>query len=361
MVKKPVATMRAVIAGLGMALVAGCGGPPGTGGGFRAGLGRPAPPASLRTAGQSAGLLVGAAVFPEGLKEERYSETLAREFNFITPENVTKWEIIQPAASRWNYAPADELVAFAAKHGMKVKGHCLVWHAQLPWYVNARMSPEELRRAMQDHIRTLVGHYKGRIYAWDVVNEAVDDGDGLRKTLFLSKLGEGYIAEAFRLAHEADPQAMLIYNDYGAEGLGGKSDRVYALVKKLRAEGVPIHGVGLQMHISATDHPRPKDIAANVRRLVALGLKVNISEMDVRIVTVKGKPPARLEVQRKVYHDVIAACRDEKGFIGVTFWGFSDAHSWIDHFFAPDDPLPFDEAYRPKPAYQGIMDALVGK
>jgi endo-1,4-beta-xylanase len=317
--------------------------------------------ASLRTAGKAAGLLVGAATFPAALQEERYAKALAREFNFITPENEMKWEAIHPEPDKWNFGPADTLVKFAQKHGMKVKGHCLVWHAALPKWVNAQMTPEELRGAVRKHILGEVGHYKGKVYAWDVVNEAVDDKEGLRKSLFFDKLGEGYIAEVFRLAHEADPKALLIYNEYGAEGLGGKSDRVYELVKKLKADGVPIGGVGLQMHISAKGYPKPADIAANVQRLAALGLKVNISEMDVRIREVKGELSERLELQRKVYNDVIAACIQEKGFMGVTFWGFTDAHSWVDHYFGADDPLLFDEGYKPKPAYEGVMDVLSSK
>jgi endo-1,4-beta-xylanase len=214
---------------------------------------------------------------------------------------------------------------------------------------------------MQKHIREEVGHFKGKLYARDVVNETVEDRNGLRHTVFLDKLGEGYIAEAFRLAHETDPDALLIYNDSGAEGLSDRSEGVYDLVKKLLNDGVPIHGVGLQMHIQATSYPRPEDISANVRRLVALGLKVNISQMDVRIRGAPGTLAEKLEVQRRVYHDVIAACVKEKGFMGVTFWGFTDAHSWINESGqGPDYPLLFDENYQPKPAYWGVLDALQG-
>jgi len=260
------------------------------------------------------------------------------------------------------YGPADALVKFASDHQMKVKGHCLVWHEMLPARINSAMSSDALRRAIQERIHDVAGRYKGKVYAWDVVNEAVDDDtEGLRKTIFLDKLGEGYIAEAFRLAHEADPDALLIYNDYGADGLGGKSDGVYELVKRLVADGVPIHGVGLQMHIDAADYPKPEDIAANVRRLAGLGLRVNISEMDVRIKDVPGSLAERLEMQRRVYHDVIAACISEKSFMDVTFWGFTDSYSWIyEQFGGPDYPLLFDKKYQTKPAYWGVVDALLG-
>jgi len=322
--------------------------------------------ASLRAAADVRGLLLGAAVAPEYLHDARYANTLAREFNFLTPENAMKWGPVHPAPDRWYFDPADEIAKFASDHQMKVKGHAVIWDKmQMPSWVTSQMSTDELRRVMQEHIHTLVGRYRGRVYAWDVVNEAVDDAGGFRKGLFFEKLGEGYVAEAFQLAHEADPDALLFYNDYNAEATTGwrkeKCDRVYALVKKLLANGVPIHGVGLQMHISATDYPRPVDVAANIRRLAALGLKVNISEMDVQIKDVPGELPKRLEVQRQVYHDLIAACIKEQGFLAVTFWGFTDAHSWIDEWFGQDDPLLFDENYQPKPAYWGVMDALVGR
>ena len=164
------------------------------------------------------------------------------------------------------------------------------------------------------------------------MNEAVES-DGLRKSIFLEKLGEGYIPEAFRLAHEADPNALLFYNDYDAEAAGGlqeaKSDQVYELARKLVNDNVPIHGVGLQMHLFAVESPNPEDIAANIRRLAALGLKVNISEIEVRIKELPLAMSERLEIQRRIYHDVIAACIKEKGFTDISFIGFTDAHAWV--------------------------------
>ena len=327
---------------------------------------------SLRSVAETGGLLVGAAVTPQYLEDTRYATTLAREFNFVTTENEMKWWKVHPDPDRWNFAPADTLVKFASDHQMKVKGHTLIWKDErTPEWVKVERSPEEFREIFQEHIKTLVGRYKGKVYAWDVVNEAVDtkEVNGLRRNVFLEKLGEGYIAEAFRLAHEADPDAILLYNDYDAESVDSsayrraRSDKVYRLVKKLVDDGAPIHGVGLQMHLDAWDHPRPTDIAANVRRLARLGLKVNISEMDIRITEKElvGTLTERLEMQRRIYHDIIATCDKEQGFMAVTFWGFTDAHSWIDEEFGADDPLLFDQGYNPKPAYWGVMDALLGE
>ena len=284
-------------------------------------------PASLRTAGKAAGCLSARPSFPKRLQDKRYADTLAREFNFITSENVMKWGPIQPEPDKWNFGPADALVEFAQKHDMKVKGHCLIWHEALPKWVNAEMTPEQLREAVRKHIFALVGHYKGKVYAWDVVNEAVDDKEGLRKTLFLDKLGEGYIAEAFRLAHEADPDVMLIYNDYGGEGLGGKSDRIYELVKKLKADGVPIHGVGLQMHISrhglsqARGHRRQRPASGRAG-------PEGEHQRDGRADQGRDRRPARAAPgaaaglprrDRRLRRRRRASWR-------VTFWGFTDAH-----------------------------------
>jgi GH35 family endo-1,4-beta-xylanase len=172
-------------------------------------------------------------------------------------------------------------------------------------------------------------------------------------------MGLDYIARSFQLAREADPEALLFYNDYGAEGLGGKSEEVFELVRSLKERGVPIDGVGLQMHLSGADYPPPADIRANLQRLADLGLLVNVSEMDVRVRNVTGTTAARLEHQRAVYREVVGACMAVARCHAVTLWGFTDKYSWIDSFFGPDDPLIFDELYRKKPAYYGMREALL--
>jgi GH35 family endo-1,4-beta-xylanase len=241
---------------------------------------------------------------------------------------------------------------------MKVKGHALVWHGATPSWVST-LSPPELRIALEDHVRTVAGHYRGRLHAWDVVNEAISDSaPGLRDTVFSRGLGSDYVAEAFRLARRADPEAQLVYNDYGAEGLNRKSNDVYSLVRDLKQRGL-VDGVGLQMHLSAASFPAAAEIQANIQRLADLGLQVNLSEMDVRVKDVPGDAAAKLARQRQVYHDVVAACVALPRCEAVTLWGFTDAHSWIDSAFGADDPLPFDEQYRAKPAFFGLEDALL--
>lgn len=312
---------------------------------------------SLKARGIALNKLVGTAIQAGFLGDTRYRAVVDRDFNYITAEYQMKWDAIETSRGIRSFAAGDTIVAYADSQGSRVKGHALIWHGSVPGWVNA-LSAADLKIAVDEHIRAVAEHYRGRLLAWDVVNEAVaDDGSGLRDTVFRQKLGDGYIADAFRLAHQADPSARLFYNDYGGEGMGSKSNRIYELVKGLRAQGVPIDGVGLQMHISANSRPSDANIAANMRRLVELGLTVNISEMDVRIASVAGSQQTRLDTQRAAYHDVVRLCVMEPGCQAVTFWGFTDAHTWI----GGDMPLLYDEQYARKPAYFGVLDALSGR
>ncbi len=320
----------------------------------------PTPPVStdtLKAAASAQGRLVGTAVQSSLLANGQYTAVVSREFSYLTAEYEMKWNIHEPAPDVWSFGAGDAIVGYAASQGMRVKGHTFIWHGATPSWVNA-LSPADMRVAFERHIRTVAGHYRGRIHAWDVVNEAVaDDGSGLRDTVFRQKLGDGYIADAFRLAREADPSARLFYNDYGGEGMGAKSNRIYDMLRELIATGVPIDGVGLQMHVSANNRPPDSSIAANIRRLADLGLTVHISEMDVRINNVPGSQDARLEAQRATYRDIVRVCLMESRCEAITFWGFTDAHTWING----DSPLLFDARYAPKPAYTGGPDALRGR
>ena len=322
----------------------------------------PTPPVQadpLRNAGAFSGKMVGTAVQTGLLRASQYATVAGRHFNYLTAEYEMKMATIGQSPGAYNFAPGDALVGFAAANGMRVKGHAFVWHGSVPSWVDA-LSPTDLRTMVTNYIREVGAHYRGQVFAWDVVNEAIaDDSSGLRDTVFRRKLGDGYIAEAFQLARQADPTALLFYNDYGGEGLNAKSNRIYDLVRSLLAQGVPIDGVGLQMHITASNPPSTASVAANMRRLADLGLLVNISEMDVRVRDVPGTLTARLEVQKTVYKSMVTVCVEEPRCDAVTFWGFTDAHSWIDNQFGPDDPLLFDEQYAPKPAFYGVLDALL--
>ena len=317
------------------------------------------PPATdpLRNAASARGKLVGTAVQSALLSNATYNSVAAREFNYLTAEYEMKWDVLEPSPGSHRFGAADAIVGFAMGSGMRVKGHTFLWHAATPAWVNG-LAAADLRIAVERHIMTVGEYFRGRVDAWDVVNEAVaDDGPGLRDTVFRRQLGDGYIADAFRIARRADPGARLFYNDYGGEGLNAKSDRIYDLVRSLLADGVPIDGVGLQMHISATNRPSAGAIAANIQRLAALGLTVHISEMDVRINDAPGTQATRLELQRAAYREVVGVCVQEPKCEAVTFWGFTDAHTWL----RGESPLLFDAMYQPKPAYFGVAEAFSGQ
>src|ERR1035437_9816456 len=259
---------------------------------FCPGFGAGAPEQSLRGAAQASGLLIGAGVSRAQLSEAAFASTLAREFNMLEPGDALKWEVVHPEPQTFDFSQADEIVDFATRHGMKVRGHTLVWHQQNPvWLTEGKYTSGELAEILEKHIKTVVAHYRGKIFAWDVVNEAFDElhpGE-LRSTIWrdqpgigLAESGSSYIERCFRLAHEADPQALLFYNEAEAEVMNPKSDAIYAMVRDFRQRGVPIDGVGLQMHI-ANLHADVASIAANIQRFTALGVQVHITEMDVAL------------------------------------------------------------------------------
>jgi endo-1,4-beta-xylanase len=292
------------------------------------------------------------------LSEPLYSETLNREFDYITTGDSLKWGTVQPVdPDHWDFTQGDAIVASAEQHHQSIKGHTLVWYNELPPFVTNTLTAAQLREYIKRNIHEEVGRYRGRIDAWDVVNEAIaDDGSGLRDDVFSSLLGSEFIPAAFHEAHRADPHAELFYNDYGIETVNPKSDAVYALVQDLLAHHVPIAGVGFECHFDAAASPSTDDIVANLRRFTALGVSVNISELDVQIASLTSVVPEKLATQRQVFHRAVAACRQVRGCRAVTTWGFTDEHTWL----APDTPLEFDTLYRRKPAYYGIFDALVG-
>lgn len=291
--------------------------------------------------------------------DTRYAQTLQREFNMIVAENAMKFDQVEPARGRFRWTQADELAAFAARNGMALRGHCLVWHQQSGWLEQAAgLSRADMLAILKTHIDSVAGRYKGKVLEWDVVNEAVaDDGTGLRNSFWLQRVGADYIDSAFAWAHRADPAAKLFYNDYGAEGSGAKSERVFALVKGLKERGIPIHGVGMQCHFESGRAFSTTAIAANMKRIAALGLKVSITELDFRVRIPADS--AALATQKDNYAQLMRTCLAEPACGAFLTWGFTDAHSWVPGFFSGQGAaLPFDAAYAPKPAYAGLVQAL---
>ncbi len=318
--------------------------------------------ASLRAAADCTGRLIGAALSSQHIGEGGYA-TAAKEFNYVTCENEMKWDQIEPQRGQYNWNAADQIVNFATTNDMKIKGHTLVWYNQLPQWVQSLNSESAVRDAMVSHIKGVMQRYKGKIAVWDVVNEAVSiEGTSYRDCPFYKYLGKGYIDEAFKVAREVDPTVKLYYNDYNDEGLNAKSDFVYELLKGLKERGVPIDGVGVQMHYGKpNDLFTLDDLKANMKRLVDLGLEVVFSEMDVH------RCGGMTETQQvTLYHDLVAACVGEPQCKAVTFWGITDKYSWLNDY-APlgcsgAKPLGdlWDDSFKKKPAYTGVLNALLG-
>jgi endo-1,4-beta-xylanase len=347
-------------------------------------------PSTLRQAADRAGILVGAAVRPSLFSETAYSETLSREFNMVEPEDAMKWWVVRQNENAFDFRQGDEVVRFAQAHGMKVRGHCLVWdHDNPQWLTQGHFSPEQLSQLLQQHIATVMKHYAGQVFAWDVVNEALDENGNAKNSLWynqpgisLSRKGTAYVEQAFRWAHEADPHALLFYNEAEGEALNRKSDAIYAMVKDFKHRGVPIDGVGLQLHISQLDFDTAA-LAANIARLTALGVQVHITELDVSLPLdsnghdskskdSNSKDPNSKDSngqahsddllrQAKVYRGIARACLNSPGCTAIQTWGFTDKYSWIgSHSHGTRGAaLPFDHEYKPKPAYDAMLSELL--
>ncbi|MDQ3800295.1 MAG: endo-1,4-beta-xylanase [Acidobacteriota bacterium] len=315
---------------------------------------------TLRALAEKRGIYVGAAVAIKPLKKEPlYRETIEREFNIVVAENAFKWGLAHPKKSKFNFKDTDWLVEFAEKNRMKLRGHTLVWHRQNPkWLTEGDFTRDELIRILNHHIQTLVGRYRGKILAWDVVNEAIDDktGDYRTDSFWYQKLGADYIRLAFEFAREADPNAKLYYNDYSAEGMNAKSDGIYKMLRELKNQGVPVDGVGWQMHLINGFRIEPQH-SENARRLSALGLELSITEMDVRLKL--PATPDELRKQADAYRDVANFCLAEASCKALLIWGVTDKYSWIPREF-PDtgDALIFDAFYKPKPSYAALLEAF---
>jgi endo-1,4-beta-xylanase len=324
----------------------------------------PTPVNALRSFAQARGFYIGTAVSVGALlKEQQYRDVLATEFNMVTPEVSMKFDTTEPERGRYTFTDGDTLVAFAKAYNMQVRGHNLVWYLALPsWLTTGHFTREELMSILHAHILAEVSHYRGEVNIWDVVNEAINNDGSLRDTIWSRGIGPDYLDLAFRWAHEANPQARLFYNDYGAEGLGQKSDAVYHMVAGMIKRGVPINGVGLQMHVSVDVYPRPQDVLANIRRLTALGLEVQITEMVVKIQTDSRPEQVRLVREAQIYRDMLSTCLAATRCTAFVMWGFTDRHSWIPAATGhADAPLIFDAAYQPKPAYFALLNVLEQK
>jgi endo-1,4-beta-xylanase len=326
---------------------------------------------AIKDAAAKRGIHFGAAVQSGYIANEpAFATTLLREFSMVEPEWEMLWSAIHPSQNTYNFTGADAIVAYAASNNMPVRADHLVWHQSLPsWLTNGNFTADQLNQILHDHIFAVAGHYAGKVHSWEVVNEAVADGGaGLRSSIWNNQPGIGlsgiaWIEQAFQWAHQADPQALLFYNDYSAEDTNAKSDYIYNMVKQMLADGTPIHGVGLQMHLTNNiNYPNAAGLESNIKRLTDLGLQVVITEMDVRLpVSSTGVASASdLATQATLYGRAVSACIKFPLCTGIQTWGISDLHSWIPTTFPGTGAgLMFDVNYQPKPAYSAVLDALV--
>ncbi|MEU8844354.1 non-reducing end alpha-L-arabinofuranosidase family hydrolase [Streptomyces roseus] len=299
--------------------------------------------AALGTQAAPSGRYFGTAVAAGRLGDSKYAAIADREFNMITPENEMKWDAIEPSRGNFNFGPADQIVNRAMAHGQRMRGHTTVWHSQLPSWVSSIGDANTLRSVMNNHITTEMTHFKGKIYAWDVVNEAFADGGSgqHRSSVFQSVLGNGFIEEAFRTARAADSSAKLCYNDYNIENWSdAKTQGVYSMVRDFKSRGVPIDCVGFQSHFG-TGGP-PASFQTTLSAFAALGVDVQITELDI----------ARASSTN--YANAVNACLSVTRCTGITVWGIRDSDSWR----SAESPLLFDNDGNPKAAYTTVMNAL---
>jgi endo-1,4-beta-xylanase len=295
---------------------------------------------TLGASAAQTGRYFGAAVAANKLSDSTYVGILDREFNEITPENEMKWDATEPSQGTFTFSASDQIVAHAQAHGQRMRGHNLAWHSQQPSWVQ-NLSGAALRSAMVNHITQVATHFRGKIYAWDVVNEAFADGSGGgRRDSNLQRTGDDWIEVAFRTARSADAGAKLCYNDYNIDGVNAKSNAVFAMVQDFKSRGVPIDCVGFQGHL--TNGP-PSDYQANLQRFANLGVDVQVTELDISGAS-----------QADGFATVVRSCLAVSRCTGITVWGIRDSDSWR----TGENPLLFDASGNKKPAYTSTLDAL---
>ncbi len=326
---------------------------------------------------------IGAALGAEHIREEDpiASGLVSKEFNSLTAENIMKWMYIHPERGKFNFELPDKFVALGEKHGMQLIGHTLIWHSQTAPWVNNIKTGGEMEKVMEEHISSIVGHFKGKIHGWDVLNEVLNEDGTLRESIFLKTMGESYIKKAFDLAAAADPEAELYYNDYNIEQ-PRKREGCIKMIKKLQESGTKIDGVGIQGHWGLNGPP-VEEIEKSIIEYAALGLKVMFTEVDINVLPnpwdltgadvslnypgsphmnpyPEGLPDSIAIKQAKRYKDIFKVLIKHQDKIDrVTFWGVNDGHSWKNNWpikGRTDYPLLFDREFKPKKAYYSVME-----
>jgi endo-1,4-beta-xylanase len=331
--------------------------------------------ASLMAHAAAKGILTGFAVVPALLRTDHaYASVVREQASIIVAENAMKWDALRPSATDFRFGEADAVLHFTEQNGIKVRGHNLVWHRQLPRWFTATATPANARQLLETHIEKVAGRYAGRMHSWDVVNEAiqVSDGrpDGLRDSPWLRLVGDDYVEFAFKAARRADPQALLTYNDYGIESESpadeAKRRAVLQMLRRIRARRVPIDAVGIQSHLAAGVAGGLR-YGAGLTRFIAsvreLDLQVFLTEMDVNDRALAPAIAARDRQVAATYAEYLDLVLADPAVTAVLFWGVSDRDTWLNHEDArtdrePERPLLFDPSFKPKQSFFAVRDAF---
>ncbi|AEY67427.1 endo-1,4-beta-xylanase [Clostridium sp. BNL1100] len=298
--------------------------------------------------------------FPSGFTTlsdaSTFLSTATPEFNLVTAENCMKWDALEPSQNSFNFTEADKLVNWAKTNNYTVHGHTFVWHNQAPGWIQ-NLSASAMESALNNHIDKVMGRYKGQIPIWDVANEVFEDNGSYRNSFWYRTMGKSFIEKAFIRARAADPAAKLVYNDYNLEYTGPKSNAAYEMLKDFKSRGIPVDGIGFQMHLDIQYAIDYNDFAKNMQRFADLGLEIYITEMDVRVSS--NTTSAELQTQASYYKNIIEKCMAQPAVKAIQVWGFTDKYSWVPNTFqGRDNALIFDKSYNPKPSYYAMQAAL---
>lgn len=329
---------------------------------------------SLGARAAAKGILYGASARRSNLFEDTaFAARFVQECRMLVPERAMKWQALRPSLDKFDFEGADQLVGFATQHDLKLRGHTLVWHQSLPNWFEEQVTPQNAEQVLVKHIQTVVGHYAGKMHSWDVVNEAIQpkEGkpDGFRNSPWLQLMGQDYVELAFRVAAEADPDAMLFYNDYSldydTEEDETKRNAVLRLLERLKSKGAPVHALGIQAHLDGEESRQfnPTQMQRFLREVADLGLKIFVTELDVKDQRLPASIGARDRIVAAAYEDYLSAVLAEPAVIAVLTWGLSDRYSWLSDVRPRDDglpirPLPLDAELRPKLAWNAIARAF---
>jgi endo-1,4-beta-xylanase len=311
---------------------------------------------TLKSAAEAKGRYFGGEITRNLLSNGTVTNLAGTQFDMMTPGNEMKWDTTEPSRGSFNFGPGDQIVSFAQSRGMRIRGHNLVWHSQLAGWVNS-LPTNQVQAAMENHIRQEAGHYRGKLYAWDVVNEPFNEDGSFRSDAFTRAMGNNYIADALRTARSTDPGAKLYLNDFNIEGTGAKSNAMFNLVSSLKQQGVPIDGVGFESHFIVGQIP--SSLQSNMQRFANLGVDVAITELDVRMPTPAST--ANLNQQATDVGRVVSACLAVSRCVGISQWAVGDPDSWIPGAFPGQGAATlFDGSYRPKASFNAAVRALGG-